>query len=76
MQIGIDVGATKIEHIVLDDNGEESGRSRIDCPQNYSSIIKSKPENVKGSFIKKVTIASTMGIGLQINQASLRWEVQ
>tara|TARA_Y100000748_G_scaffold244869_1_gene209220 strand:- start:780 stop:1679 length:900 start_codon:yes stop_codon:yes gene_type:complete len=41
MQIGIDVGATKIEHIVLDDNGEESGRSRIDCPQNYSSIIKS-----------------------------------
>ncbi len=38
----------------------------------YSSIVKSKPDAVKGSFIKKVTIASTMGIGLQINQASLR----
>ncbi len=38
----------------------------------YSSIIKSKPDAVKGSFIKKVTIASTMGIGLQINQLSLR----
>ena len=38
----------------------------------YSSIVKSKPETVKGSFIKKVTIASTMGIGLNINQASLR----
>ncbi len=38
----------------------------------YSSITKSKPDTVKGSFIKKVTIASTMGIGLQINQASLR----
>ncbi len=38
----------------------------------YSSIIKNKPDGVKGSFIKKVTIASTMGIGLQINQASLR----
>ncbi len=38
----------------------------------YSSINKSKPDAVKGSFIKKVTIASTMGIGLQINQASLR----
>ena len=38
----------------------------------YSSIIKSKPDTVKGSFIKKVTIASTMGIGLQINQGSLR----
>ena len=38
----------------------------------YSSILKSKPDAVKGSFIKKVTIASTMGIGLQINQSSLR----
>ncbi len=38
----------------------------------YSSIVKSKPDTVKGSFIKKVTIASTMGIGLNINQASLR----
>ena len=38
----------------------------------YSSVIKSKPDSLKGSFIKKVTIASTMGIGLQINQASLR----
>ena len=38
----------------------------------YSSVSKSKPDAVKGSFIKKVTIASTMGIGLNINQASLR----
>ena len=38
----------------------------------YSSINKSKPDSVKGSFIKKVTIASTMGVGLQINQGSLR----
>ena len=38
----------------------------------YSSINKSKPETVKGSFIKKVAIASTMGVGLEINLASLR----
>ncbi len=38
----------------------------------FSSINKSKPESVKGSFIKKVTIASTMGVGLEINLASLR----
>tara|TARA_B100000945_G_C20298676_1_gene556916 strand:+ start:153 stop:842 length:690 start_codon:yes stop_codon:yes gene_type:complete len=38
----------------------------------YSSILKSKPESAKGSFIKKVTIASTMGFGLNINQISLR----
>jgi large subunit ribosomal protein L1 len=38
----------------------------------FSSINKSKPETVKGSFIKKITIASTMGVGLEINVASLR----
>ena len=38
----------------------------------FNSINKSKPENVKGSFIKKITIASTMGVGLEINLASLR----
>ncbi len=40
MQIGIDVGATKIEYILLKDNGEETNRSRTDCPKDYSSIIK------------------------------------
>ena len=38
----------------------------------YSSISKSKPDAVKGSFIKKVSIASTMGLGLEINTTSLR----
>ena len=32
----------------------------------YSSISKSKPDTVKGSFIKKVSIASTMGFGLKL----------
>ena len=38
----------------------------------YSSISKSKPDAVKGSFIKKVSIASTMGFGLEINTSNLR----
>ena len=38
----------------------------------YSSIVKSKPDTVKGSFIKRVSIASTMGFGFQINTSSLR----
>ncbi len=38
----------------------------------YQSVVKSKPETVKGSFIKKVTIASTMGVGLEVNQLNLR----
>ena len=38
----------------------------------FTSISKSKPDAVKGSFIKKVTIASTMGVGLEVNLTSLR----
>ena len=51
MQIGIDVGATKIEYILLHDNGEETGRSRIDCPKDYKSIIKSINEIVKNCLL-------------------------
>jgi large subunit ribosomal protein L1 len=38
----------------------------------YNTILKSKPEGAKGSFIKKVTIASTMGCGLELNVGDLR----
>ena len=39
MQIGFDVGATKIESVVLKDNGEETNRSRINCPKDYNLIV-------------------------------------
>ena len=39
MQIGIDVGATKIESVVLENNGQEKHRSRTSCPKDYLSII-------------------------------------
>ena len=38
----------------------------------YSAISKNRPEAVKGSFVKKVSIASTMGFGLEINTGDLR----
>ena len=38
----------------------------------YLSISRNKPDAVKGSFIKKVSIASTMGFGLTINVQALR----
>ena len=41
MQIGIDLGASKIESVVLDEQGNEKLRERVDCPKNYNSIIKS-----------------------------------
>ena len=40
MQVGIDVGATKIESVVLEDNGQERHRSRTECPKDYLNIIR------------------------------------
>ena len=39
MQIGIDVGATKIESVILDEKGNESNRERTDCPKDYFQIV-------------------------------------
>jgi fructokinase len=40
MQIGFDVGATKIESVILDDQGNEKHRERTNCPKDYNSIIR------------------------------------
>ena len=40
MQVGIDVGATKIVSVVLEENGNETHRSRTECPKDYFTIIK------------------------------------
>src|SRR6056300_1739599 len=52
MQIGIDVGATKIESVVLEDNGNETHRSRVDCPKDYNQILKTLKE-INDSLEKK-----------------------
>ena len=39
MQIGIDLGATKIESVLLKENGLELHRDRIQSPKNYQKTI-------------------------------------
>jgi fructokinase len=59
MQIGIDVGATKIESVVLEDNGKEAHRSRVDCPKDYNQIleaIKKINDQLDSEFKKKLPI--------------------
>ena len=46
MQIGIDLGATKIESVLLDDNGSELYRSRKESPKNYTQTLVSITESV------------------------------
>ncbi len=39
MHIGIDLGGTKTESIILDKNGKEIERLRKDTPKNYNGTI-------------------------------------
>ena len=48
MQIGIDLGATKIESVVLDEDGSESFRERIDCPKIYIQTVAAIKQIVLG----------------------------
>ena len=47
MQIGIDLGATKIEYVLLDNNNKEVVRNRIPTPDNYDSTLLSIIKIVK-----------------------------
>ena len=40
--------------------------------QYIKTIMKAKPSSVKGRYMKKVTISSTMGPGIKIDYAALR----
>ena len=61
MQIGIDLGATKIESVLLDDKGSELHRSRKDSPKNYKDTIIAITESVN-SIEKK--FAKNLNVGV------------
>ena len=59
MQIGIDLGATKIESVVLADDGIEKLRERIPSPKNYEqtlSTITSVVKKIEAKFKKKINV--------------------
>jgi len=61
MQIGFDVGATKIESVVLDKEGTEHFRERSDCPKNYNEIIR-LIKNTSLELEKKTTQTLQVGV--------------
>ena len=47
MQIGIDLGATKIEYVVLDSNNSEIVRQRENTPSNYKKLLETISSIIK-----------------------------
>ncbi len=59
MQIGIDLGATKIESVLLKENGLELHRDRIQSPKNYQKTISDITEivnNIEKKFEKNLNV--------------------
>ncbi len=52
MQIGIDLGATKIEYILLDHKNKELERKRSETPKNFNDTIKTITSIIKDLEIK------------------------
>ena len=61
MQIGIDVGATKIESVILDEKGNESNRERTDCPKDYFQIVK-KIKDINKKLEKELNKVLPIGV--------------
>ncbi len=38
----------------------------------YDTVMKAKPASVKGTYLKKMSVSSTMGPGIKIDQSSIR----
>ena len=61
MQIGIDLGATKIESVLLRENGLELYRDRVQSPKNYQKTI-SDITNIVNNIEKKFRKNLNVGI--------------
>ena len=59
MQIGIDLGASKIESVILDEQGNEKHRERVDCPKNYNSIIEKIKKDITSWCLSSWSAFST-----------------
>ena len=59
MHIGIDLGATKIESVVLEKDGSELQRNRVDSPKNYQKtleVITSIVKDIERKYKKELDV--------------------
>ena len=60
-----------IIHTICGKVSFDNGDLKENVVQIYSSLIKSRPLSVKGQFLEKITMSSSMGPGVKININSI-----
>jgi len=60
-----------IVHCTIGRASFDAGRLRTNLAALIDALNKAKPASSKGVFVRKISLSSTMGIGVRIDQASL-----
>jgi large subunit ribosomal protein L1 len=60
-----------IVHCTIGRASFDAGRLRANLAALVDALNKAKPASSKGVFVRKISLSSTMGIGVRIDQASL-----
>jgi len=60
-----------IVHCTIGRASFDAGRLRANLAALIDALNKAKPASSKGIFVRKISLSSTMGIGVRIDQASL-----
>ena len=71
-KIEIRVEKTGIVHVQCGKSSFEESALAENIKTIYDTIMKAKPSSVKGKYLKKITVSSTMGPGIKIDQGSIK----
>jgi len=71
-KIEIRVEKTGIVHVQCGKSSFEESALVENIKTIYDTIMKAKPSSVKGKYLKKITVSSTMGPGIKIDQGSIK----
>ena len=70
-KVEIRVEKTGIVHIQCGKSSFEESALMENIKTIYETIMKAKPASLKGTYFKKISVSSTMGPGIRVNQGTI-----
>ena len=71
-QVELRVEKTGIVHVPCGKSSFEKDAIVENIRTIYDTLIKNRPASVKGQYLEKMSVSSTMGPGIKIDHASIR----
>jgi large subunit ribosomal protein L1 len=71
-QVELRVEKTGIIHVVCGKASFEANALVQNIQTIYETIMKARPGSVKGQYLKKMTVSSTMGPGIRIDHTTIK----